>query len=260
MWVSSPLREKDQHYQDMLPVLHQVNVSLVNDEQLNRRQKVKISLLSFSTNDSPQTQGGGNEDVRGVEGSVEPDASLKYCHPCTNQPSARQFIRHCQPLASTRTKPPPPPVPSTSFPLAYNHTQIALTIKIRTIITSPCIYGPSAPTLHLSFTDKTLQKIVSTLQSSTHSSVHHKVASDSRDSAEVTLAKATNSMTRDCLLLWCTGSISDTPSWKYYHCTTLPSASIPDFAVVFCTQIALQRSLDLPVRSNLHKVSGKFIH
>ena len=58
------LNVNDQHYQDMLPVLHQVNVSLINDEKLNRRQKVKISLLlSFSTNDGPQAQRGGNEDV-----------------------------------------------------------------------------------------------------------------------------------------------------------------------------------------------------
>lgn len=66
----------------MFPVLHQVNVSLVDDEKLNRRQEVKISLLlSFSTNDGSQAQGGGDEDVGGVKGGVETNAPLKYCHP-----------------------------------------------------------------------------------------------------------------------------------------------------------------------------------
>lgn len=65
----------------MLPVLHQINVSLINDEQLNRRQKVNISLLlSFCTDDGPQAQRGGNEDVGGVEGGIEADASLEYRH------------------------------------------------------------------------------------------------------------------------------------------------------------------------------------
>lgn len=81
------------HYQDMLPVLHQVNVSLINDEKLDRRQKVKISLLfSFCTNDGPQAQRGGNEDVGGVKGGIESDAPLKYCHSYTKQPSTHPFI------------------------------------------------------------------------------------------------------------------------------------------------------------------------
>lgn len=65
----------------MFPVLHQVNVSLVNDEKLDRRQKVKISLLlSFSTNDGSQAQGGGDEDVGGVKGGIETNAPLKDGH------------------------------------------------------------------------------------------------------------------------------------------------------------------------------------
>lgn len=65
----------------MFPVLHQVNVSLVNDKKLDRRQKVKISLLlSFSTNDGSQAQGGGDEDVGGVKGGIETNAPLKDGH------------------------------------------------------------------------------------------------------------------------------------------------------------------------------------
>ena len=125
----------------MLPVLHQVNVSLINDEQFDRRQKVKISLLlSFSTNDGPQAQRGGDEDVRGVEGGVKSDAPLQNRHPYT-----RNSQGHVSSLITTSHQLPPSqsaarPCTFHSSPLAYNWTQIAFIIKI--IITPLCFDGP----------------------------------------------------------------------------------------------------------------------
>ena len=113
------LNVNDQHYQDMLPVLHQVNVSLINDEQFNRRQKVKISLLlSFSTNDGPQAQRGGNEDVRGIEGGVKSDAPLQNRHSYANSQG------HVSSLVTT--KPSALPCQSAASPCTFHSFPLSM--------------------------------------------------------------------------------------------------------------------------------------
>lgn len=186
------LNVNDQHYQDMLPVLHQVNVSLINDEQFDRRQEVKISLLlSFSTNDGPQAQRGGDEDVRGVEGGVKSDAPLQNRHPytrnsqghvsslITTKPPASTFSKCCLPLY----------LPAS--PLGYNWTQTAFIIKSSSPLLALMVPSSphSLPFLHWQifpenrFYFKTSSSLLNALQS----------ASDSQDATDMTLAKVTKS-------------------------------------------------------------------
>lgn len=95
-WVTSDQQDTAQKWiytwkthQNVLPVLHQVNVCLINDEHFYRWQKIKVSLLlPLCTNDSPDAQGRGNDDVWGVEGCVESHALLQDCNPCATTPTA----------------------------------------------------------------------------------------------------------------------------------------------------------------------------
>lgn len=152
----------------MLPVLHQVNVSLINDKQFDRRQEVKISLLlSFSTNDGPQAQRGGDEDVRGVEGGVKSDAPLQNRHSYTwNSQGHVSSLITTKPPASTFSKC-RLPLYLPASPLGYNWTQTAFIIKSSPLL---ALMVPSSPSLF--FTGKSSQKIVSPLKSPLHSSTH----------------------------------------------------------------------------------------
>lgn len=95
----------------MLPVLHQVNVCLINYEDFYGWQKIKVSLLlPFGANDSPDAQGRGNDDVWGVEGCIEPHALLQNCNPCPTTPRAMpqliSIINHILPAGSGTVIPP----------------------------------------------------------------------------------------------------------------------------------------------------------
>lgn len=92
-------------HQNMFPVLHQVNVCLINDEDFYWGQKIKVSfLLPLCTNDSPDAQGRGNDDVWGVEGCIESHALLQDRHPCPTTPTATSqltsIINHVPPGGS----------------------------------------------------------------------------------------------------------------------------------------------------------------
>lgn len=55
-------------YQNVLPILHQVNICLINYENFYRWEKVKIPLLlSLCSNNCSQTKGRGNDDIRRVK-------------------------------------------------------------------------------------------------------------------------------------------------------------------------------------------------
>lgn len=76
-------------HQNMFPVLHQVNICLINDEDFYWWQKIKVSfLLPLCTNDSPDAQGRGNDDVWGVEGCIESHALLQDGNTCPTTPTA----------------------------------------------------------------------------------------------------------------------------------------------------------------------------
>lgn len=95
-WVTSDQQDTAQKWihmwkthQNVFPVLHQVNVCLINYEDFYWWQKIKVSLLlPLCTNDSPDAQGRGNDDVWRVEGCIEPHALLQDCNPCPTTPTA----------------------------------------------------------------------------------------------------------------------------------------------------------------------------
>lgn len=96
----SGFKKVKRDYQNMFPVLHQVNVSFINYKYFYWGEEIIVSLvLPFSSYHGSQAKGRCNDNVRGVKRGIQPHALLKNRNTCsdaiqTYQPVSDYIFNH----------------------------------------------------------------------------------------------------------------------------------------------------------------------